>query len=85
MWCNPCSWIQKVLSGVSSEVQCSSSKGSIWKSSSSTSSELSEHTGVLSAELKDKHLHTGLGGICGVLRGVVGTWLKEVWSMLETW
>ena len=27
----------------------------------------------LSAELKDRHLHTGLGGVCGVLQGVVVT------------
>ena len=52
-------------------------------------SELSKHTGVLSgvwlsAELKDKHLHTGLGGVCGVLQGVVRTGLNEVCSMLET-
>ena len=39
----------------------------------------------LSAELKDKHLHTGLGGVCGVLHGVVGTGLNEVCSMLEMW
>ena len=39
----------------------------------------------LSAELKDKHLHTSLGGVCGVLQGVVGTGLNEVCSMLETW
>ena len=39
----------------------------------------------LSAELKDKHLCTGLGGVCGVLQGVVRTGLKEVCSMLEMW
>ena len=45
------------------------------------------------SELKDSHLHTGLGGVCGVLQGVmvtvlqgvVVTWLKEACSMLETW
>ena len=47
------------------------SNGTVWKSSSS-SSELSEHTGVLSGvwlstELEDKCLHTGLGGFCGVV------------------
>ena len=41
----------------------------------------SEHTGVLSGvwlstELKDRHLHTGLGGVCGVLHGEVRTGLK---------
>ena len=47
----------------------------------------------LLSELKDRHLYTGLGGVCGVLQGVmvtvlwgvVVTGLKEVWSMLETW
>ena len=76
-----------------SSVRCffrsSSSKGTIWKSSSS-SSELSEHAGVLpgmqlSAELKDKHLCTGVGGVYGVLKCVVGTGLNEACSMLETW
>ena len=47
----------------------------------------------LSAELKDRHLCTGLGGVCGVLQvvvvtllqGVMVTGLKEACSMLETW
>ena len=39
----------------------------------------------MSAELKDKHLCTGLGGVCSVLHGVVRTGLNEAWSMLETW
>ena len=47
----------------------------------------------LSSELKDRHLCTGLGGVCGVLRGVmitvlqcvVLTGLKGACSMLETW
>ena len=39
----------------------------------------------LSAELKDKHLCTGLGGVCGVLHGVTGAGSNEVCSMLETW
>ena len=93
---NPCLCIQKVLSGISSEVQCSSSSGTIWKSSLSL--ELLEYTGVLSgswslSELKDRHLCTGLGVVCGilwgvmvtVLQGVVLTGLKEACSMLETW
>ena len=75
-----------ILSGVSSEVQCSLSRGTIWKSSSSSS----EYSGVLSggylsAELKDKCLCTGLGGACGVLHGVVGAGSNEACSMLETW
>ena len=74
--------------GVSSEVQWSSSKGTVWKSSSS--SELSEHTRVLSGvelftELKGRCLHTGLGGVCGVMCGVVETGLNEVCYMLEMW
>ena len=44
-------------------------------------------------ELKGSHLHTGLGGVCGVLHGVMVTvlqgvvlnGLKEACSMLETW
>ena len=61
--------------------------GTVWKSSSS---ELSEYPGVLfgvllSAELTYKHMHTGLGGVCGVLQGVVRTKLNEACSMLETW
>ena len=39
----------------------------------------------MSAELKDKHLHSGLGGVCGVLHGVVGAGSNEACSMLETW
>ena len=39
----------------------------------------------LSVELKDKHLHTGLGGVCGVLQGAVRTGLNEAWSILEMW
>ena len=40
---------------------------------------------LLSAELNDRHLHTGLGGVCGVFLGVTGAGLNEVCSMLETW
>ena len=39
----------------------------------------------MSAELRDKCLHTDLRGVCGVLHGVVRTGLNEVCSMLETW
>ena len=68
-------------------MQCSLSRGTVWKSSSSSSS---EHSGVLSgvllsAELKDRHLHTGLGGVSGVLHGVTGAGLNEVCSILDTW
>ena len=71
-----------VLSGISSEVQCSSFRGTIWKSSSSSSS--SEHLGVL-GELNDSHLCTGLGGVCGIFHGVTGAGSNEACSMLETW
>ena len=40
---------------------------------------------LLSTELKDKYLHIGLGGVCGVLCGVTGAGLIEAFSMLETW
>ena len=40
---------------------------------------------LLSAELKDRHLHTGLVGVCGVLHGDTGAGLNEVCPMLETW
>ena len=42
--------------------------------------------GLLSSvELNDSHLHTGLGGVCGVFHGVIGSGLNEACSMLETW
>ena len=74
--------MQKVLSGTIFDVQCLSSSSTIGKSSSSTS-ELLEHAGVLSgvwsvSELKDRHWHTGLSGVCGVLQGVVVTVLQGV-------
>ena len=80
--------MHNVLSGISLEVQCSSSRNTVWKSSSSSLS--SEHSGVLarvllSAELSDSHLCTGLGGVCGVFLGVTGAGLNKVCSMLETW
>ena len=62
--------MQKVLSGTISAVQCSSSKGTVWKSSSS-----SECTGALSGswsssellEVNDRQQHTGLVGVHGEL------------------
>ena len=87
--------MHNVLSGISSEVQWSSSRGTVWKSSSSSLS--SEYSGVLagvvlgvcgvllSVELNDSHLHTGLGGVCGLLHGVTGSGSNETCSMLETW
>ena len=60
--------MQNVLSGTISVVQCSSSIGTVWKSSSS-----SECSGVLSGswslsellEVNDRWQCTGLGGVCG--------------------
>ena len=67
--------MHNVLLVISLETQCSSFRGTVWKSSSPSSS--SEHSGVLAGvlspvELNDSHLHTGLGGVCGVLCGVTG-------------
>ena len=39
----------------------------------------------LSVELNESHLHTGLGGVCGMFCGVAGSGLNEACSMLETW
>ena len=41
--------------------------------------------GVLSStvELNESHLHTGLGGVCGVFHGVTGSGLNEACSVLE--
>ena len=89
--------MHNVLSGTSSVVQCSSSKGTIWKSSSS-----SRHTGVLagvalgvggassdlslsSYELNDNCLHTGPDGVCDALHGMTGLGLNEAFLMLDTW
>ena len=74
--------MQKLLSGTISDVQCSSSSGTVGKSSSSSG--LFEYTGVLSGswslsellEVKDRWWHTGLGGVCGELWGVMVTVLQ---------
>ena len=91
--------MQKVLSGTISDVQCSSSSGTVGKSSSSSG--LSEYTGVLSGtwssskllEVNDRQWHTGLVGVRGelqcvmvtVLQGVVCAGLKDACSMLDMW
>ena len=49
---NPFSCMQNVLSGIISVVQCSSSKGTVWKSSSSEDSSLSEGSDAISLELE---------------------------------
>ena len=43
--------------------------------------------GVLlsSVELNDSHLHSGLGGVCGMIHGVTGSGLNKACSVLETW
>ena len=43
--------------------------------------------GVLSSsvELNESHLHTGLGGVCGMFHGVTGSGSNEACSRLETW
>ena len=51
---NPFSCMQKVLSGTISDVQCSSSSGTVGKSSSSSG--LSEYTGVLSGTWSSSEL-----------------------------
>ena len=87
--------MQKVLSSTISAVQCSSSRGTVWKSSSS------ECTGVLFgswssselSEVNDRWWHTGLEGVHGelqcvmvaVLQGVVCVRSKDACSMLDTW
>ena len=61
--------MQNVLSGTISVVQCSSSIGTVWKSSSSSSECSGELSGSWSLsellEVNDRQQHTGLGGVCG--------------------
>ena len=92
--------MQNVLSGTMSVVQCSSSIGTVWKSSSS------ECSGVLCSdvlsgswslselsEVNDRWWHTGLGGVHGEpwfsvvagWQGVVCAGSKDACSMLGTW
>ena len=63
--------------GISSVVQCSSSSGTVWKSSSSLSSGLGGvdvgEGGSSVGELNESHHQTGLGGVCGGCCGVVGS------------
>ena len=73
---NPFLCMQKVLSGTISDVQCLSSSGTVGRSSSSSG--LSECTGVLSgswslSELNDRQWCTGMVGVCGELQGVMVT------------
>ena len=88
--------MQNVLSGTISVVQCSSSIGTVWKSSSSSecSGELSGSWSISElSEINDRWWHTGLGGVCGEpqcgvvagQQGVVCAGSKDACSMLETW
>ena len=88
--------MQNVFSGIISVIQCSSSIGTVWKSSSS-----SECSGVLSgswslselSEVNDRQQHTSCGGVSGELQcsmaagqqGVVHAGSKDACSMLEMW
>ena len=87
--------MQNVLSGTISVIQCSSSIGTVWKSSSSECSgvlsgswSLSELSGV-----NDRWQCTGHGEVhgelqCGVVagqQGVVCAGSKDACSMLEMW
>ena len=60
---NPFSCMQKVLSGTISDVQCSSSSGTIGKSSSSSG--LSEYTGVLSGYWSSSEMSEDTGVLSG--------------------
>ena len=73
-------------------------RGTIWKSSSSSS----RYTGVLAGvaagvgrvspevspsadKLNGSCLHTGLGGVCNVFHGMTGSGSNKACLMLETW
>ena len=96
---SPFSCMQNVLSGANSVVQCSSSIGTVRKSSSSMSEDSGEvllellevSMGLLSL-LKDRRWRTGLAGECvrsladvSGLHGVLCAGLKEACSKLDTW
>ena len=75
--------------GISSVVQCSSSKGMVWKSSSSSLSKRYIGLGGVdvgdgAGELNESLCHTGLVGVCGGHCGVVSSGLKEACSRVET-
>ena len=92
--------MHSVLSGTSSVVQCSSSKGTVWKSPSSLSSSrytwasagvalraggTSSGVSLLLEKLNVSHLHTSLGGVQNLLHGMTGSGLNEAWSTLDMW
>ena len=94
---SPFSCMQNVLSGANSVVQCSSSIGTVWKSSSLMSEDSGEvvlelvEVSMLSS-LKDRWHHTDLAGECVRLQvdvtglhGVLCMGLKEACSKLDTW
>ena len=87
--------MHNVLSGTSLVVQCSSSKATVWKSSSSSSSRytwasvgVALGTGGVSSEvslLSEGHLHASLGGVQNVLCGMTRSGSNEACSMLDMW
>ena len=92
---SPLSCMQNVLSGANSVVQCSSSIGTVWKSSSLMSKDSGEvvlELGKVSmlSSLKDSQCLTDLAGECVRLQvtglhGVLCMGLKEACSKLDTW
>ena len=96
---SPFSCMQNALSGANSVVQCSSSIGTVWKSSSLMSKdsgevllELVEVSMGLLSSLKDRWWCTGLAGECvrsladvSGRHGVLCAGLKEACSKLDTW
>ena len=94
-WVAHFSCMQNVLSGANSIVQCSSSRGTVWKSSSLQSEDSGEvvleliEVSMLSS-LKVRWHHTDPAGECVRLQvtglhGVLCTGLKEACSKLYTW
>ena len=88
--------MHNVLSGTPSVVQYSSSKDTVWKSSSSSSSRYNWASagvalgagGVISeVSLSSEGLNvsTGLGVVQNVLHGVTRSGLNKACSMLDTW
>ena len=92
---SPFSCMQNVLSGANSVVQCSSSIGTVWKSSSSISEDSGEVVlepveGSMLSSLKDRWCCTDPVGECVRLQvtglhGVLCMGLKEACSQLDTW
>ena len=90
--------MHNVLSGTSLVVQYSSSKDTIWKSSSSSSrytwasagvalgvSGVSSQVSLLLDGLNTSCLHTGLDGVWNALHGMTRLGLNKAWLMLDMW